>query len=481
MGATEAAPPSGAGWGRSVASLLELPLSTPRRSTQATIRSLRFSSWLGHAMTEGWLVPALEAAAGVQGDLAAALTGSLRDGTGWRGFWEATGSRLAGALRFSRLVSSFGRDQFGSAVFPGETVIAEDACFRLSYLPPEEGTQQAPFSLFHAGGAIPYGDRIFRLLPGCNFYDRFRERGVPVYAMELKGDRRANDTSRLDLDGHVDSLTRLSDAAAAHAGDRKLVLEGYCGSGTQALAYLCARPEDADAKFAAFATFVAPIDASRCGMLADAIRATPPELTEAQHVLSSHLGGYVPADQTRLGIDLALRAVFFKTVLGYLSVGWHRTDLAAVRDATDLTPGQRRDLAGTYWVSPACCRRYPVPVGISRATSALFTHGIARDGTLPWTVGGRPLSLRALAERTKLRVLGFYGGRDSVVPDSTAHVLMPLLGDRYTHVVHPEAGHISYVLSPRLWGSEHPLALSPNPIDLLLEACAAPAGKRRKK
>jgi hypothetical protein len=37
-------------------------------------------------------------------------------------------------------------------------------------------------------------------------------------------------------------------------------------------------------------------------------------------------------------------------------------------------------------------------------------------------------------------------------------------------VVHPVAGHISYVLSPRLWKSSDPRSFRPNPIDLLLEA-----------
>ena len=55
-----------------------------------------------------------------------------------------------------------------------------------------------------------------------------------------------------------------------------------------------------------------------------------------------------------------------------------------------------------------------------------------------------------------------------MVPDSTAHCLMSVLGDRYTHVVHPHAGHISYILSPGAWGAKHKRRLDPNPVDLLL-------------
>jgi hypothetical protein len=169
-----------------------------------------------------------------------------------------------------------------------------------------------------------------------------------------------------------------------------------------------------------------------------------------------------------MGIDLPLKAVFYKTPLGYFSMGWNRTDLLSVRRVDDLAPAQRRDLAGTYWVSPDSANRFPVSVDVSRYTTALFKHGLGRGGEIPWTYHDEPLSLKTVVDKTSLRICGFYGGRDEVVPDRTAHVLMTLFGDRYTHVVHPDAGHISYVLSPRLWKADHKKALKPNPIDLLL-------------
>jgi hypothetical protein len=45
-----------------------------------------------------------------------------------------------------------------------------------------------------------------------------------------------------------------------------------------------------------------------------------------------------------------------------------------------------------------------------------------------------------------------------------------IFGDRYRHVVHPLAGHISYVMSPGQWLTSHPMAFKPNPIDLILGA-----------
>ena len=170
-----------------------------------------------------------------------------------------------------------------------------------------------------------------------------------------------------------------------------------------------------------------------------------------------------------MGIDLPLKAAFHKSLPGLLSTGWLRGDLAAAKTVDDLAPAQRRDLAGTYWVSPDNMRRFPVPVGMSRYTAGFFTQGVGSRGDLPATLDGERLSLRPVVERTRLRVVGFFGGRDPVVPDSTAHVLGRLFGDRYRHVVHPDAGHISYVLSPDMWDPANPRGFAPNPIDVLLE------------
>jgi hypothetical protein len=69
-------------------------------------------------------------------------------------------------------------------------------------------------------------------------------------------------------------------------------------------------------------------------------------------------------------------------------------------------------------------------------------------------------------------MVGFYGGRDVMVPDRTAYVLLSVLGDRYSHVVHPLAGHISYVLSPRMWDPKDKRGMQPNPIDALASVAA---------
>jgi pimeloyl-ACP methyl ester carboxylesterase len=107
-----------------------------------------------------------------------------------------------------------------------------------------------------------------------------------------------------------------------------------------------------------------------------------------------------------------------------------------------------------------------VPLDLSRFSTALFSTGVAADGAVAFAVGAQPLTLAGL-KRACMPVIGFYGGKDVLVPEATAEPLYRLLGDRYTHVVHPQAGHISYIFSTGQW-RPGPKALDPNPIDVLL-------------
>ena len=200
------------------------------------------------------------------------------------------------------------------------------------------------------------------------------------------------------------------------------------------------------------------------------------------YCLSECMDGYVSGDGLRLSQDLALRALFLKTPLGMFVTGWQHPEWAPVDRREDLTPEQRRLLAGAYWISPENGRRFPVPIDLSRYSAALFTQGIGPDGEIPFTLGGQPLSLAALRQ-TRLRFVGFYGAKDPMVPGETAACLMQALGSRYVHVVHPNAGHVTYVFSPKAWLPGGPKSLNPNPVDLIVSlatekpaAVAVPTG-----
>ena len=458
---------------RAVANLVAKGVEASFRNARDSIRLLELGSTSSHRLFEGSVAPAMHAVVQVQQDVAGSALDCLRGERRWREAAGETWQRLRAGLRYGSLVSSWGKQLFGSACFAGEQVLSEDEFLRLSYLPPAEGVPAQPVALFHAGGGIPYSDRIFRMLPEANFYDRFRERGIAVYAMELRGDRHQVDYAKLDLDTLIDSIERLSSVAFEHCGRRKMILEGYCGHGMQMLGYVAAKPEDADAKFAAIATFVAPIDGSECKELSEIVLLMPEPWIDGSTALWRLLGGYVPGDAMRSGLDLSLRTTFHKTPLGYFVAGWAQKELGAAHGVSELTPPQRRDLAGAYWISPDNANRFPIPVGLSSYATALFRRGIGKDGSIPFAYRGQPLSLQALRERTHMPVFGFYGGRDVMVPDRSAYVLLSVLGERYRHVVHPQAGHISYVLSPRMWKPSDPRGLRPNPIDLLLQAVAS--------
>lgn len=457
---------------KALGTLMSKGVSAYYAGVKHSLHTLRHAAHTASSFLESAFFPALDSVVQMNEQVAQSLMAALRGERPWREIIDEATQRIGAGQRFPALVNTWGRALFGTATLPGETVLAEDDLFRLVYIAPARRT--SPTAVFHSGGCIPYGDRIFRMLPGVDFYSRFLERGLPVYAMELRGDRTEIDYSRLTIDSLVESIAAMSSHAFAHNQERKLVLEGYCGQGTQALAYVAALPADADRKFSVMSIFVAPVDGSRCTSLASAVKATPDLYHEALMAFYGAMGNYVPGESIQIGLDMPLGALFLKSQLGYFSTGWNRTDLARVASPAELTPAQRRDLAGAYWVSTDCSKRFPVPVGIARFTSALFRDGVAADGTLPHPVQGRAVSLAALRDQTSLRVLGFYGGRDPVVPDATAQILITLLGSRYTHVIHPQAGHISYVLSPKLWDAGAPRALAPNPIDLIL--AAGPAG-----
>ena len=262
--------------------------------------------------------------------------------------------------------------------------------------------------------------------------------------------------------------------AFEHNGHRKMILEGYCGHGMQMVAFAAAKPKEADERFCALTTFVSPYDGRECTILSELPALMPEAWTELSFAMAKIVGrGYVPGDGMRMSLDLGLRTTFHKTPLAHVAAGWNQEGYAQVKKLEDLNKKQRRELAGAYWISPESARRFALPLDLVRFASRLFTEGVAPTGELPAVYRGRVLSLRTLVDETKLPIISFYGGRDLMIPDRTAYGVMPIFGNRYRHVVHPHAGHISYILSPKSWRSGQVYSLDPNPIDLMLETAIA--------
>lgn len=429
--------------------------------TEEARRLVKSNARFAHQAQSAWTA-AFEAGAAIQRDLWSSWFGVLGGQKSITEHLRFVGDRTASSLRYDRLVPTLGKALFGSARFPGERVLAEDDTFRLTYIPPRQGIP-ARAALFHVGGFIPYGDRVFRFLPEQNLFNPLLERGMPVYAMELKADpARLPGLGQFNLERMIDSIDRLSAIAFRHNGSQKMVLEGYCGNGLPALTFAAAKPRAADRRFSVAATMVAPIDGTKCQMAA-MVRETPRGVRALNRAAATALGGQVPGLAAAMSFDLTAEdGGFAKTPAGRMATGWKNPEWAGVRALADLTPEQRKTLAGAYWISPEAAVQCPLPLGMADFSERVFSEGIT-NGVIPATYRGRPLNLRTIREQTRLRVLGFYGGKDPVISEATAAPLREALGRRYSHFVYPDAGHIAFVLSGKTWRAPN------NPADRILK------------
>jgi hypothetical protein len=251
-----------------------------------------------------------------------------------------------------------------------------------------------------------------------------------------------------------------------------MVLEGYCGLGIQAISYLAAKPRTADRKFKVAALMVAPVDGRPCTKISDVYSKIPKPVQQANRNLAVMMGSRVPGLAIGATMDLSLGAQFDKSPGGRFTAGFKDGSWAGVRSVADLTPKQRKNLAGAYWISMQNAAKNPMPLSLVDLSSGLWEEGI-RGGRIPARYHGRQLNLKTIRDKTAIKVVGFYGGKDDIIKDKTAEPLKQALGPRYTHVVHPKAGHISYVLSPGRWSAGHEKAFDPNPIDVMLRQADA--------
>lgn len=438
------------------------------------LRSVRAGLFTGSHFIDGELLPSLTFVSEMARDVEASWLATLDGKKGIGEHFTEIAERLLAASKYKRLVHSLGKELFGSARYPGEQVLADNGIFRLSYLPPKAGVARQAASLFHMGGFIPYGDGIFRFLPEANLYDRFLERGIGVYAMELRGDRHEmRDLGSLTLTRFIDEIDELVSAAFEHNGRRKLVACGYCGTGIQLLSYLAALPGAAEAKIDTAVLFVAPIDGRKCLLLGEMVIHMPRALFLSEFARSRLLGGYLNGITMWAGLDLSLRNMFMKTSVGRFAAGWKNRTLAGVSQLSELLPLQRFELGGAYWISVRNADRFPIPVDLVRQAVAIYDKGIGPDGDTHCDYRGQRINLHAIAKETTIRLTGIYGAQDKVVQEDTAHVLKQILGERYRHVVNHNAAHVSYICIPTQWQPGHEASFTPNPVDLILEQYAA--------
>lgn len=365
---------------------------------------------------------------------------------------------------FPLLIYLKGFQLFGSAKYQNEVVLKENEYFKLTYIP---SSNPSKISLFHVGGILPYSDRIFRFLPEINFFDRFLESGISLYAMELKGNKfQIPNYNKLTMETILDTIEEFSNIAFEHNQNKKMILEGYCGLGIQALSYLMYYPDSAEKKFSLLTLFVAPIDGKCSGILADDMNMIPNYLIDLSYFISNIIGE-VPFFTTQTIQDLTMKSFISKTYLGLYYQGWKK-DMYHIEDIwnKDLLLEQKKELAGNFWISPLNGSLYPIPLNLAKFYTRLYKDGI-QDGVIPFKINEKTLNISTILEKTTIKVLGFYGAQDKLVHHNTANVLKSILDYRYQHIVHNNAGHISYILTPESWNKNHNKALNPNPIEAI--------------
>ncbi len=381
-------------------------------------------------------------------------------------FLKETSSKVLSGIKYDHLVNNLGKQLFGSATFEGEKIIDENDFFTLTYIP-AKGTKKAV--LFHQGGVLPYSDRIFRFLPETNFFDRFIEAGIDVYAMELKGNIVTNPSMKnLTMDKLIESSHRFTDKAFEHNGGKRMILEGYCGHGMQTAASLLADVEGMQKKVCELMLMVSPIDGRKCNELGDIMNLFPKSMMFWNLMLTAMRGEVVKGDNLQRTIDVAKKSFFEKTTFGRFFHGWKSGLYSDITKIDDLDKRLRMDLAGAYWISPVNATLYPVPVSLAHFRTLLFTVGVSDDGLLPLRYKGKRLNFNDI-KKTDLHVTAFYGDLDAMVPFQTADFMKELLGKQFTHIVHEKTGHVSYILSPNRWKEGTDRSFTPGIISTILK------------
>lgn len=433
---------------------------------EEALRTARAGLYFTSHTIDGQFLPVFKSLSDIRQDIETTLKSDKDLGENLKDL----GGRANAGRRYKHLVHSLGGQLFGSAKYAGEKVLLANDIYRLSFLPPKKGAPAADAAVFFLAGFIPYGDRLFRFLPEANLFDRYLERGIGVYLMELVGDKdQMKSLGQVTVERQIDWIDEMAEAAFRHNGNRKMIAQGYCGSGLQLMAYLAARAKDADAKFATASVFVTPVDAAKCTILSEMVANVPRSLVWTALQRSQVQTGYLRGLEMWAALDTSLKNVFAKTSFGRFATGWKKPRLATVNSVADLTPAERFELAAAYWISVENAEHFPLPVDLVRRASWLYDKGVGEDGYLGFHYRGRPVSLQAIAKESKLRVTAFFAGQDPLVQGEAGHVLKKILGDRYRQITHPTAAHVSYICFPAQWDEANPRAFLPNPIDVLLE------------
>ncbi len=385
--------------------------------------------------------------------------------SGLSGYLSGVYNRALSGLRYDYLIKNLGKKFFGSAQFEGEILLEENDYFTLKYIPPQG--KERGWNLFHAGGPLPYSDKLFRLTDEVNFFNPFIKHGIGVYAMETKGNIKTNpELERLTLDVLVHTLHRFSGTAFEHNGNKKMVLEGYCGLGMPSVYSFLADRENMKKRFDVIALFVVPINGVECSELSNMINVLPQSVMLMGEIAGFKKNGMVKGENIGSTLDMVTESFLEKTRLGRILNGWKSGAYADIDNGEEVNEKMKADLAGAYWISPDNAALFPMHESFTHFSSRMFSQGISSTGDLPVRYKNNVLNITDI-KKSGVKVAAFYGINDPMISPEAADIMKKHLGEDMEHVVHEKTGHISYVFSNNRWNENDKNAFQPGIIETI--------------
>jgi hypothetical protein len=259
------------------------------------------------------------------------------------------------------------------------------------------------------------GANILAFLPGegKSYAHAFANQGIPTYIRILKPI--ATTPAVQVMTPEEDALdTRLFCEKLVALHGRPVTLNGYCQGGFSTLCNLLSGR--LDGLVDALITCVTPIDGTRSRGLGNFLRALPPEFNDLAYGTKTLANGNKIADGHLMGWIYKLKSIEDS---GPISTFF--------RDMLMLSPKEKKPVkisktvaALNYWLQR---ERSDLPLPITEMSFRSYTTPISSDGTLPVTLFGEKLNIRAINEKG-IPWLLCYGESDDLVEKEVA--LAPL-------------------------------------------------------
>jgi hypothetical protein len=267
----------------------------------------------------------------------------------------------------------------------------------------------------------PYvlGPNILAFLPGENksYVHAFANQGIPTYMRILK-DIHTNPAVQV-MTGEDDALdTRRFCETLKAAHGRPVTLNGFCQGGFVALLNILSG--ELDGLVDALITCVAPMDGTRSKSLVEYMQHLPPRFRDLNYAVKELPNGNRIVDGKVMSWVYKLKSMGKEAPL----VTLYR-DLGSFQGADGPVQIGKTGAAMNHWL---LYDRSDLPEGITKLSFDSYTIPIAADGTLPVTLFGKPLNLRAIREKG-IRWLICYAEKDDLVDPDAALAPLDHLGD----------------------------------------------------